>query len=429
MSGVDVDALREAREAWRSEERRLARPPALDLRILVIGLAMTVLTLIGVSLSAWRSLEGWRGALVLALGSGLALALVAVPLVLARRRASEARRAVESARGRRPRCPRCSTPLVESACVACKGALLEAEGLVIAYTSDAAWRRRRWQAAARLGPLPGEWALSPLLWIPASVAALVALRITAAALGGGVLEAPLGLERQVAIHPFEPASRALADASDVGPPTRARAPLWTGTRVLARRGAHHEPAVIVRVDAPRAFVVYASGEAGWVHANELLAPELAEGDEVEVLEEGRGMRAEIVRRMGPAVLVEVGGERRWTSFARLRVRSDARHRRGAGAGDALPPDAWIEAREGGAARPGILVEQREDGSARVAFSDGEERWVPREHVAPQRIGPGVRLRVDGLEGERIVAARVGDALAVVDERGTRSWTSLARVRR
>jgi hypothetical protein len=29
----------------------------------------------------------------------------------------------------------------------------------------------------------------------------------------------------------------------------------------------------------------------------------------------------------------------------------------------------------------------------------------------------------------IVAARVGDALAVLDARGRRSWTSLARVRR
>jgi hypothetical protein len=50
-------------------------------------------------------------------------------------------------------------------------------------------------------------------------------------------------------------------------------------------------------------------------------------------------------------------------------------------------------------------------------------------VRAQRIGPGIRVWVEGWPRPVIVASRVGDALAVVDETGARRWTALSRVRR
>ena len=97
----------------------------------------------------------------------------------------------------------------------------------------------------------------------------------------------------------------------------------------------------------------------------------------------------------------------------------------------MPPGAWIEAEVGpGVYRPGIAVDARE-GPDRllVATSDGAERWVERDAVSAQQLGPGARVWVDGRSAPALVAARVGHALAVVDPDGTRSWTSLARVRR
>lgn len=463
MSTPDHEVLRrEAREAWRTEEARLAGPSSSDARLLALAVAVTSGALALVTLRVARLFLDRPGALALVLlvGAALVLTIVGGPLVIARRR----RQAARAARARAPRvsrCPRCSAPIgargedeaAARECGACGGALLEAEGLIIAHARDAEWRRRRWRGQARaqlkgaghagsaaVGAPPrraGEWALSPMLWIGGSAVALGIIWTSAAALGGQGLEAPLGLDRQVPLHPLslEPASSARADTSELGPPTRPRAPLWTGTSVLAAHGAphYHEPAVIVRVDEPSAFVVYASGESAWVHARELYAPHLAVGDAVEVRDGDAFVRAQLLRRIGSAALVsDESGRERWTSLARLRVRSDARHAPGGADGRSsseVPADAWVEARVGGSMRPGIVVERAADGaSARVVLSDGSARWIARGDLERQRIGPGARLSVEG-RGSRIVAARVGDALAVLDARGRRSWTSLARVRR
>ena len=448
-SGLTPEQLRsEAGDAWRAEERRLAHASPHDAPLLWLVVAVTAVTLSLVSARVARLFLDRPGALALVLlvGAALSLALLGAPLAIARRRRQAARAQVVRARAARAsRCPRCAAPLevrVEAAareCGGCGGALLEAEGLIIAHASDGEWRRRRWrgQARARLTRSEKEWMLSPRLWIAASAVALGALWTSAAALGGEGLEAPLGLDRQVPLHPLslEPASSARADASELGPPTRPGAPLWTGTSVLAGHGAphYHEPAVIVRVDEPEAFVVYASGESAWVHARELLAPHLTVGDAVEVRDGSAFVRAELVRRMGSAVLVaDESGAQRWTSLAQLRVRSDARHEPGGADGRSsseVPADAWVEAQVGDEKRPGIVVERASDGaSAHVVLADGTARWMARDRTERQRIGPGTRLRIEG-RGAMIVAARVGDALAVLDARGRRSWTSLARVRR
>ena len=97
----------------------------------------------------------------------------------------------------------------------------------------------------------------------------------------------------------------------------------------------------------------------------------------------------------------------------------------------MPPGAWVEAQVGpGAFRPGVAVDAREDPSSLlVATSDGSERWIPRVAADAQQLGPGARVWVDGVSEGAVIAARIGHALAVVSPDGTRSWTSLARVRR
>jgi hypothetical protein len=167
-----------------------------------------------------------------------------------------------------------------------------------------------------------------------------------------------------------------------------------------------------------------------VGARDLLAPELAPGDRIEVRRHRVYERAELVRRIGQALLVELDdGTRVWTNTARVRVRSDAHHRTGEGRHADVPPDdAWIELRDGASRRPALLVENAPDQSTvHVVLGDGSARWVLRNDIDAQRIGPGTRVRVD--DREVIVAARIGDALCVVDGSGRRSWTSLARVRR
>jgi hypothetical protein len=215
------------------------------------------------------------------------------------------------------------------------------------------------------------------------------------------------------------------------PSTRRHAALSVGTQVLARReeALAYELAVIVRVDGARAFVVYADGRSAWIGERDVLAPELAAGDAVQAWNGSRFVPAEIVERVGPALRVlRADGVRTWTSDARVRVRGDAMHARGEGIDSDVPSEAWIEARIDDAWRPGIAVWRRM-GRVQVALSDGSAHWLDIDEVRPQRIGPGVRVRVDGWPRSVIVAARIGHALAVVDEDGTRSWTALSRVAR
>jgi hypothetical protein len=66
---------------------------------------------------------------------------------------------------------------------------------------------------------------------------------------------------------------------------------------------------------------------------------------------------------------------------------------------------------------------------RVASSAGEGRWLAHTQIRGQRIGPGARVWIDGDDAPYLVAARIGDALALVDADGARRWTALARVAR
>lgn len=452
MTTPSDDAMREeARRAWDEEARRAALPPFSSLSLLGVVVVSGALTLVGVALRMSLLHAGRTGAVVATLAVGLALAALAVvvPLRALLRARARAAAAVASARDERTRgasCPRCGAPLLARAhdeagarsCGGCGAVLLEAEGLLIAHVSEPRWRELRWRAGARARlamPARVSWPLSPALLLAWTMAGLGLLWTTAAALGGApprIVEAPLALDRQVSMHATARAASGPA-ALPAGTSTRPRAPLFMGTQVLARRGRgpYHELAVIVRVDGPRAFVVYASGASAWVGPRDLLAPELAEGDAVEVAEGAGFAPATLLERVGEALHVRrADGTRAWTSASAARVRSDAPHTTGEGLADDIPAGAWVEVRDHGVLRPALQVDASADGErALVALSDGSARWVARDDVATQRIGPGVVVWVDGSPEPMIVAARVGHALAVVGSRGDRSWTALSRVRR
>lgn len=451
MSTLSDEALRrEAERAWSEEARRAVMPPFASLFLLCVVVIVGALTLAGVAVRLSLLFEGRPLAVTttLAVGLALAAALVVVPVVGLVRSRARARVAIASARGARTGacCPRCDAPLLARgdddagtrSCGGCGAALLEAEGLLIVHASEPRWRELRWRASARgrlALPSSVPWQLSPSLWTTCTIAGLGVLWASAAALGGAppsTVEAPLALDRQVSMHGTARASSE-APSLPAGASTRARAPLWIGTEVLARRGQepYHELAVIVRVDVPRAFVVYASGASGWVRARDLLAPELASGDALEIAEGAGFVPVELVDRIGEALHVRrADGSTHWTSAASMRVRSDARHHTGEGLDDEIPPGAWIEVRDGTVLRPALQVEASDDGErAYVAFSDGSARWIDEDDVLVQGIGPGVRVWVDGASAPMIVAARVGHALAVVGADGARSWTALSRVRR
>jgi len=446
---------REARRAWEAEVARAVLPSAPRRALTLLVGAVGGLTLAAVSWRVARLFEGWAMALVAGIGVIFAVALSLGPWWVRRRLLAEGAERLSRARGERrsASCPRCGAPVLarecseagERPCGRCGARLLEAEGLLVQHIAHPRWRRIRWRTAARLRLETrrprAAIALSPTLWLGSTGVALGALWLVGAQLGGVVglparaMEAPLGLDRQIPHRQL--AGRALARADTPEPPpgpvTRPRAPLWVGTQVLARQvGALHQLAVVVRADPPRAFVVFANGDADWVHRRDLLAPELASGDALEVSDGARVVPATLLARVGPALRVEIPGEgARWTDASCVWVRSDGAHRRGEGLESEVPPGAWVEAQVGpGAFRPGVAVDAREDPSSLlVATSDGSERWIPRVAADAQQLGPGARVWVDGVSEGAVIAARIGHALAVVSPDGTRSWTSLARVRR
>lgn len=458
---LDEPTLRaEAERAWHRAAAVGVVPDAPSLALLAAVASTGALTVVAVAwrLSAWFAGRPWALAAVVMATAVLVVALIGGPLWAWRRAHARARRRVVEARARRRsgRCPRCRAPLLARAldeagprrCGACGAALLEARGLIVQRVSHPVWRARRWRAAAArrlrdqaIGLAPS---LSPTLWLGAVVGSLGALFCTGALVGGAVgvppraMEAPLGRVREVPHHGTAHAQPIDDAALPPGPTTRPRAPLWVGTQVLARKGPgpHHQLAVVVRLDPPRAFVVYADGDSDWVRRGDLLAPELAPGDALELFDGSGYAEVELLERVGPALRVRRDGRAEWTSASRIRVRSDAAHARGDGLESEIPPGAWVEvpvtdaelAPGRAALRPGLAVESGVEG-LRVALSDGSARWVAVPEVRPQRVAPGARVWVDGWTAEAIVAARIGHALVVVDDDGVRRWTALSRVRR
>lgn len=436
----------EAERAWRSAARA-RRWPSLAERALLAAVAVAS-ALAFAAIAARLALLGEVPGAIPVLGAALALLFAVGPWIAWRAARRRAERDLGRARARRVglRCPRCEAPLLahdsehagERDCGACGGRLIEARGLAIAGASDPEVREARWraQALARIAPSPPPWSCSGRLWLAGAALGIGGLWGCAAAVSGpGALRAPLGYVREVprlsAPRSAEGRASAAAEAElPSGRATRPLAPLWVGTQVLARKGdgsAWHHLAVIVRARGGEAFVVYADGDSDWVERRGILAPELARDDVIEVWDGARWVPARVRERVGPALRLEGSGAE-WTSAARVRVRVDAPHERGQGRRYEIPPGAWVEARLGEVWRPGLAVDQARR-RLFVALSDGTRRWFHEDDVRAQQLGPGARVYLDGEPGTRIVAARIGHALAVVDDQGRRGWTSLARVRR
>ncbi|MCB9598344.1 MAG: hypothetical protein H6719_36860 [Sandaracinaceae bacterium] len=434
----------EARRAWRFEARRLVAPADRS-RLAALVLATGSVTVALVAQVMARRVAG-ADALGLAVSIALALGVaLGLPLALTRRSRRRLDREIAEARARAGSvdCPRCARPLLargpdvvaRRTCGHCAAPLLEAEGLLVVDLADSGHRAARWSAAARhrlrhVRPRRE----GPVLWFATSLLGLAVLAVGARVAGVGAGSTPL-LEMALGTHadrPIDGTARARNDDDEgsvlpVGPATRPRAPLWVGTQVLARRGAGpwHQLAVIVRVSPPSAFVVFADGDADWVGADGLLAPEIAVGDRVQIYDGRRYVAAAVTERLGPAVRADAV----WTSMGRLRIRVDALHATGEGRESDVPLDAWVEAEvEPGQWRPGVTV--RTEGLRRlVALSEGAARWFEHEEVRAQGVSPGAWVWTDDRRAPRLVAARVGHALALVDDRGDRGWAALSQVRR
>lgn len=410
--------------------------------------SVLALTLVLVTLRMLGAVQS--GAADLAVGSigvAMALALLGGSWLLMRRGRRAVRSWIERAREAdvEAHCPRCDAPLLARgaecsgarACGACGATLRESEGLLILAHRDSAWRQRRWSGAARarLSAVrrPTVLLLGPATLVPATLAAIYVLAAAAGASGASVGPPVSG---ETAFAPGEPTEgRAFADPEPEerlpsGAWTRAAAPMWLSTQVLALRGSHFAFGAIVNTSDDRAFVVFADGDTRWVSRDQLAAPELAEGDRIEIFDGARFVQGTLRERIGEALRVRLdGGDEVWTSVARLRARADAAHVRGEGLEGRVPPGSWVEIEvDQGVWRPGLVVDGLGE-PLRVALSDGSAHQAERRRTRPQHVGPGVEVWVDGWREPVLVARRVGHALAVVDARGRRSWTALSRVRR
>ena len=415
---------REARAAWRAEvARALGGDGGGALASLALAVGLVVLAAV-----AWRvarvSPAPWAVGLAWAVVTSAVVAAAYAWVARARRRIARA-----LARPGRLACPRCDASVTAGACGECGTRVVVARGLVIAFSTDAWLRDERWRSAARgrLRRIPRGRGAPSSLALGAAALGIVGFVAAARWLGAPVSST---VEASTTLGAHESPTGdgvARANGGAAGPATRPFAPLELGTQVFAHRpgDAYLYLAAVVEVADGRARAVYADGESAWVGARGLRSPEIAHGDAVEIERDGRWRAATVEGRRGPAVLVDGA----WTSASRLRVRVDAVHERGEGRAGHVAEDAWVEGRtEDGAWRPGVRVGV--DGpTIQVVLADGQAPWLEWARVRSQGIGPGARVWLANERAPRIVAARVGHAIAVVDDAGARRWTAVSRVRR
>ncbi|MGE0787415.1 MAG: hypothetical protein AB7S26_17210 [Sandaracinaceae bacterium] len=430
---------READGAWRAVSRRV---------VLGTDAERALLAAVGVVAATFYGGLAYRLGLLGAPAAAGASTFVAILLgggpLVALHRGHRAARLLADDASRPPSasCPRCGIALGArsgaSSCEGCGGALTVARGLAIAPSRQEEVRGLRWSAAAAraLGTRPRPLERSALAWLALTVMAIAPVffvtRITSPRPAFTTM--PLGGGEVAYQEVGGPGTAVASDAPSApraeGPLTRPFAPLQVGTQVLAREASASpwlRAAVIVRARGGRAFVVFADGTSRWVGRRDVVAPELAPGDAIEVSDGARYLAATVTERIGAAVRV-TGGLDGWTSAARVRVHERGHHRRGEGRSLRVGPGAFVEIAVGGALRPGIAV--RSDGDERVvALAFGDEVRVASDALRPDAIGPGSRVYLDTSAERWIVAARIGDAIVVVDPVGQRRWTAIARVRR
>ena len=177
----------EARCAWELEARLHTSSSRGSAALLLTVAAVGAWTLAALALRFALAFPGrtWELAAAVSPAALSSLVLAVLPWLSLRRARARAVALIREAGARAapPACPRCGEPLRDGrtrsgACDGCGAASLEARGLCIHHISEERWRRLRWRSRARArlratGPPSGRWLLSPLVWLAATVMALL----------------------------------------------------------------------------------------------------------------------------------------------------------------------------------------------------------------------------------------------------------------
>ena len=231
-------------------------------------------------------------------------------------------------------------------------------------------------------------------------------------------------------------------ASDSNRPGGSRTSAWKkGDRVLAPwEPTYLYAGTIDQVIAPRALIRFDDGDSGWV--------ELAH---VQPLSLKPGLRVMSRRRMGPnffpGEIQEVDGEKihvefddgkeERTTVASLRIPCRPLGR-GADQVRATSHMAFLERLEegdrvwalwqGSALFPGEVSERRGN-EAHIQFDDGDEDWVPLEHLMPLDLFVGMFVLSRWHMGREFAPAAItdteGERVQVRYEDGREEWTTAA----
>ena len=222
-------------------------------------------------------------------------------------------------------------------------------------------------------------------------------------------------------------------------------PRSTGTRALARfqGGAHAYAAVTTGVSAEgRPMVVYADGDVETLAPDALAPDSLGPGTAVEarIRQWPRFFPGRVERRIGHAVFVRFDdGDERWTSIGLVRVPTTA----AAGGTEVSTPPSTVPIPQVGAPvianyqqrgwyYAGVIVENRADGQVHVIYADGDSEWLPRDQVREDELRRGARVSARPLRSSQTVEAevsrRVGHAVELQLDDGSKRWVALANVR-
>jgi len=229
------------------------------------------------------------------------------------------------------------------------------------------------------------------------------------------------------------------------PPPAEEEPRIIGTRHLAHfnsTGFAYAAVVTGTFDADRLGVVYADGDTERLERGDLYPDQIGVGSRVEarIRQWDRFFPGRITQRVAHAVFVEFDdGDRQWTSIGLVRApvgelsrtADEAPHPDPTGTPPAPGSGALANYHGQGWYYPAVVVDARDD-TVHVIYADGDSEWLATSQVRPDTIGPDTvcqaqrRGQAQPVEGR--VVRRVGHAIELRLDDGSKAWFALSRVR-